>query len=236
MIEQTFQNWDWKFKTGLILIFCCSIIIGLFHVGVLYLCGIPIFGLLLGIIFIWSANETLKTKIILTFIPIPTIFATFFWMYQLKKAEPEIYLIPQNYRGAFLIKFDESCGESITYEKGRRIYRIPDNGFLILKGKQTFGFTDRKLFLIDDDGNLTNLPEFYWSKFEDEEKQFNSIFSKTTLTKDLVGVFYHLSNIDYQRFTVSNYQALENETKESAEMKDKLFQNKVDNLLKKCRQ
>lgn len=235
MIKQIFQNRDGKFKTGLILMIFCSIIIGVFHVGVLYLCGIPIFGLLLGIIFLWSSKENLKTKILLTFLPIPVVVATFFWMVQLNKAEPEIFLIPQNYRGSFLIKFNESCGESIAYENGSRVYRIPESGVLILKVKQTLGFLDRKFFLIENDGNLTKLAEFSWSKFEDEENQFNSIFSKTTLTKDLVGIFSRSGNIDYGYFTVSNYQMLENETRESSEIKSKLLQKKLEFLLKECR-
>ena len=236
MFEKLFHNRDWKYKIGLAQIIFWSIFIGIFHIGVLYLFGIPFLGLLIGIIFVWSAKESLKTKILLTFLPIPIVIATFFWMSQLFKAEPEIYLIPQNYRGDFLIRFEEPCGESIAYENSRRIYRIPENGVLILKGSQMQGFVERKYFLTDDEGKLTQLPEFYWSKFEDEQNQFNSIFSKTKLTKDLVGVFSRPSNIQYQKVTVSDYQSLENKTRESSEMNAKLFQEKIDYLLKKCRQ
>jgi hypothetical protein len=235
MGEKLFHNRDWKYKAGLIQIIFWSIFIGVFHIGVLYLFGIPILGLLIGIIFIWFAKESLKTKILLTFLPIPIVIATFFLNYQLNKAEPEVFFIPQNYRGEVILKFNEPCGDFIKYDRGKRIYYIPEDGVLTLNGKQTEGFIDRKYFLIDDEGNLTRLPEFYWSKYEDEENQFNSIFSRNALTKELVGVFSRPSNIDYQRLTITSYQLLEIKTKENSANHGKQFQENFEALLQRCR-
>lgn len=233
MAEKIFQKHDWKFKIGVILIIFWSIVIGIFNIGVLYLFGIPILGLLIGIIFIWLAKENPKTKFLLSLLPILIIISTFFVMYQLQKAEPEIFLIPQNYRGEFQIQFNEPCGESITYEKSRRIYRIPENGVLILKGSQTLGFIDRKFYLIDEEENLTKLPEFHWSNFVKEKEDWHWLFSSSEISPKSTGIFWAYHNSF--SFIVSNYAFIESETKEMREEREKQFHKSADSKLKECK-
>ncbi len=183
---------------------------------------------------VWVAEETVKMKLLSTFVSVPIILTAFFLFYLLlPKAEPETILIPQNFRGQFEIVFNEPCGQSLIYEKGRRIYHIPENGILITSGKRTMGVIDRKFYLVDESGNQAELPEFHWSKFEEEQNDWHWTFSEIKLSKDLVGVFWAYRN--GFSFIVSDYLSLEKEDKKMKEEKQKMFQNAADLQLKECR-
>lgn len=236
MAEKIFQKRSRIFKTGVVLIVFWSAFIGFFNIAVLYWLGVPILGLLLGIVLVWISKENIKTKLLLTIAPISIILAAFFIFYLLlPRAEPETFLIPQNFRGQFEIIFNESCGQTISYARGRRIYQIPHNGILVTNAKETFGVVDRKFYLIDDNGNEIQLPEFHWSKFEEEQNDWHWTFSRTKLSKNLVGVISNPSNINYLSFTISDYQSLENESKEIKDEKQKSFQSMIEVLLRECR-
>ncbi|HXG84865.1 MAG TPA: hypothetical protein VNI84_12655 [Pyrinomonadaceae bacterium] len=235
MTEKIFQKRSWVFKTGVGFVIFWSFVIGFFNIAVLYLFGIPILALLLGIILVWVSKEIVKTKLLLTFIPIPIILLSFFLFYLLlPKAEPETFLILQNFRGQFVIIFDEPCGQPINYENERRIYRIPNDGILITNSKKTMGVIDRKFYLVDENGNQTEMPEFHWSKFEEEQKDWHWAFSKTKLSKSLVGVFWAYRR-DFS-FIIWDYYSLEAQDKQIKEEKQKLFQNTLDSQLKNCRE
>jgi hypothetical protein len=235
MTEKIFQKRSWVFKTGVGFVIFWSFIIGFFNIGVLYLFGVPLLGLLMGVILVWISKETLKTKLLLTFIPIPITLLSFFLFYLLlPKAEPETFLIPQNFRGQFVIIFDEPCGQSVNYENGKRIYQIPNDGILITKSKQTMGVIDRKFYLIDENGNQTQMPEFHWNKFEEEQKDWHWTFSRIRLSKTLVGVFWAYRS-DFS-FIISDYDSQEGQDKKTKEEKQKLFRNTLDLQLKNCRQ
>lgn len=234
MTKKTFRERSVLFKVGLILIIICSAITGFFNIAVLYWFGIPLFGLLTGLIFIWLANENVKTKILSTLLPLPIICFSFFLFYLLlPKAESESFLIAQNFRGQLEIVFGEPCGQSINYEKGRRIYHIPDSGILIINAKQMMGAIDRKFHLVDENGNKTKLPEFHWSEFEKEKNDLHWMFSNTKLSKDLVGVFWAYTN--RFSFVISNYSSIEEQNRETIEKSRKTFGENVETALKKCR-
>lgn len=235
-MEKTLQKRSDVFIIGAILVIFWSAVIGFFNVAVLFWFGIPFLGLLVGIVLVWVSKENVKTKLLLTFVPIPIILAAFYVFYLVSpKAEPETFLIPRNFRGQCEIIFNEPCGQSTPYENGRRIYRIPDNGVLITNANQTFGFIDRKFYLLDENGNKTELPEFNRSKFEEEEGRWYWTISKTKLSKNTVGIMWHPSPANYEIFAVSDYQSLENDSDEIKEEKRKSFQNMSDSLLKECR-
>lgn len=234
MFEEKFQKRSILFKVGIILTILFSAITGFLNFGVLYLFGLPILGLLIGLITIWFSSERLKTKIISTAIPLPIILFSFFIFYlMLPKAEPEIFLIPQNFRGQFEIVFVEPCGKSLTYEKGYRLYQIPNDGVLITNAKRSLGVIDRKFYLVDENGNKTELPAFHWSSFEEEKADWHWTFSKTKLSKDLVGVFWAYSN--GFSFIVSDFNSLENQNKETKENLRKQFSEKLSAALQECR-
>ena len=236
MNEKLFQKQSRIFKAGVIIIFFCSAVIGFFNIAIFFWFGIPILGLLLGLIFVWLSKEKIKTKILFTLAPIPIILAAFYLFYLLlPKAEPEIFLIPQNFRGRFEIIFNQPCGETIPYENGGRIYKIPDNGVIITSAGQTFGVIDRKFYLIDENENRSELPEFHWSKFEQERNDWHWTFSGIEINKQTVGVDNHPGIVNYLIFTVSDYASLEKETEETKKEKQKSFQDKIKVLLGECR-
>lgn len=234
MNSNSFQKRSIKFKVGIALIFLFSATIGFFHIGVLYLFGIPIFGLLAGFVLIWFSKKSLKTKILSSLFPIP-IIAIFFSLFYLlsPKAEPETVLIPKNFRGQFEIIFNKPCGETLPYENGRRIYKIPDNGILITNSKETFGIINRKFYLVNEKGERNQLPEFSWSNFEDEKANWLWVFSKTKLTKDLVGVFWAYSG--RFSFIISDYETLEKEDTETKLNNQENFSRQVNFQLQQCR-
>lgn len=45
------------------------------------------------------------------------------------KAEPEMFLILENYTGPILVIFNQSDGQKMEYKDNRRIYRIPEMEF-----------------------------------------------------------------------------------------------------------
>lgn len=235
MTGKIFQKRSGIFKVGVTLIIFFSAVIGFFNIAVLYWFGIPILGLLAGLVLVWFANENIKIKVLSTLIPIPIILVFCFLFYLLlPKAEPETILLPRNFRGQLEIVFDEPCGQSIVYEKGRRIYHIPDNGVLIINSKQMMGVIDRKFYLTDESGNIAELPEFHWSKFEEEKHDWHWTFSNTKLSKDLVGVFWACTN--RFSFIISNYLSLKEQNRETIEKSRKAFGENVETALKQCRQ
>lgn len=235
MTEKIFQKRTGIFKVGISFVVFFSAVIGFFNIAVLYWFGIPILGLLAGIIAVWFSDESIKTKILSTFLPLPIILVFFFLFYLLlPKAEPETILLPQNFRGQLEIVFDEPCGKSIVYEKDRRIYHIPDNGILIINAKQMMGVIDRKFYFIGENGNKTELLEFHWSKFEEEKNDWHWMFSDTKLSKDLVGVFWAYTN--RFSFIISSYESLEEQNRETIEESRKAFSKNVQTELNQCRQ
>jgi hypothetical protein len=237
MTEKIFQTPGWKLKTGVVLVTLFSIITGFLNVGVLYLFGLPLFGILLGIIFIWIAETELKTKIVWTILPLPLILSVFFFVYQLDKAEPETFLIPQNFRGKIVIFYEEKCGQEPVYEHGRRIYKLPENGILITNFKKTRGILDQEFYFVDETGNRIPIP-----KRDVRDFNFNGRLSKTgnEPSRDEIAAFYSLAILPtilsgkYQTFVVSSYKFFEKDEKESwNEIKN--FSEKSKNLLEECR-
>lgn len=80
--------------------------------------------------------------------------------------EPEIYLIPPNFKGWVVILFNQKDGTIPDYKEGSRIYRIPSSGILKTKfGSNTgeFGLNDVK-FYFDGDSTRDMIPHFNLTK------------------------------------------------------------------------
>ena len=242
MTEKILQKRDWKFTIGIILTIFWSVVIGFLHIGVIYLFGIPLVGLVLGFIFIWISKKSIKKKTLWTTLCIPIIVATFFVSYKIGKAEPESFLIPQNYRGQIVVFYNEKCGQEPVYENGRRIYNIPESGILITKIKENRGYLDRKFYLLDENGNRSEILEFHWQSFETEKenwKHFNSSPIEE-FTKDSVGAawaygtetyFLSKNSISYM---IINHHYYEKPEKERF-LENRQFTKNAESLLKECR-
>ena len=242
MIAEIFQKRTRDFKLGVILSFIFSVIVGFLNAGVLYLIGIPAFGLLIGLILIWLAREKIKFKLIVTFLSMSLILYSFsvFYLLFLPRAEPEIFLIPKSLYGNHIaIVFEGSCGQSVNYENKSRIYNFPANGILILKDKQTTGKINRKFYLVDRYGGRTELPEFHYDNFEEEKEDRHWSFSEIPFTKDLAGIFpeYHSPVTNTSVFKVGDYQSIEIKDRLEAKSKNEgpgEIQNRIEKLLEKC--
>jgi len=241
MTEKIFKKRNGIFITGAIMTVFWSVIIGIFNIGVVYLLGIPVFALLLDIILVWVGKSSIREKILLTFLPLPLIALTFFLFFEITKADSETFLIPQDFRGEFVIFYNEPCGQQTVFENGRRIYQLPKSGVLITKFKENEGHLERKFYLTGDDQAV--IPEFHWQNFDSETQNRHLFHStpSTKLTKDSVGVFrtygadtYRLSTNSFS-YTVSNFRYFEKDEKERF-LERQQFTEKAGELLKECRQ
>ena len=71
--------------------------------------------------------------------------------------EPEIFLIPENYRSEVYIIYDQPCSAAVEYEGNRRVYRIPENGILLTEFKYDRGTMNQQYFLVDSTGKRKKL-------------------------------------------------------------------------------
>ena len=85
------------------------------------------------------------------------IFAFSYIKDYLTRPEKEIYLIPDNFEGKFRVVYGENCGERPSYENGRRVMRIPNNGVLIIQPKFQAGWVDNEYYLIDSNAKRIKL-------------------------------------------------------------------------------
>lgn len=242
LIAEIFQKRSWDFKLGVLLTFIFSVIVGFLNIGVLYLIGIPAFGLVIGLIFVWLAREKIKFKLVVTVLSISLILYSFsiFYFLFLPRAEPEIFLIPESLYGKHIaIVFERSCGQPVNYEVNSRLYNFPADGILILKDRLTTGKTRRKFYLVDKNGTRTELTEFRYDTFEEEKEIWHWRFSKTPLTKDSAGVYpeYHSPTMNMSVFNVGDFQTFEAVNKFATRSKNERLgeiENRVEKLLERC--
>jgi len=168
----------------------------------------PIF-FLVASLFVWFSRRKTLAKIFWTVSPIGLLFLLLILSYKLNKMEAETYLIPNDFRGKFVIYFEESCGTDVEYENGKRIYRIPNDGVLITKFKREFGIVDDEFYLIDSHGNKTLLP-----KSDTRDFNFNGRLNKTDSEPPRYRLSVFSSNFTSVRgkgrsYSVASYQKLE---------------------------
>jgi len=179
--------------------------------------GLPIF--ILGIILITVSKRTWKQKLIPIGLFIIGIVA--FWPIwtKINSIGPETYLISENYRGRIHIIYGEDCGTELIEKENRLIYRIPDDGILIVNKEIKFGIIDHEYYLVDQNGTQTELPKMDVRDFNEEytlEKNPNEpsrdklgIFGNSTGT---VGDTQGTSDgYKFQEFYVSTYSDLRKE-------------------------
>lgn len=71
-------------------------------------------------------------------------------------AEPETFLIPNDFKGVIVIVFNQEKGEDKEYENKRRIYRIPENGVLYTQFSPVKGILNEKFYYINKQGEHLN--------------------------------------------------------------------------------
>jgi hypothetical protein len=98
------------------------------------------------------------------FIGLPVVALAMWYVCMAIQTEPEIHLIPDGYRGPVVIMYDMPNGDSIEYENGKRVLRIPPTGLLYTQFKQIEGWYEPgsiKHYYIHSDGSRKELPEVW---------------------------------------------------------------------------
>ena len=81
MSERISQKSSRAFIVGATIVVVFSLVIGYLHVGVLYLLGIPILGLLSGIVLVWVSKASLNKKILTSLLIIPLVIGMFLFRF-----------------------------------------------------------------------------------------------------------------------------------------------------------
>ena len=82
---------------------------------------------------------------------------------------PETFLVPKNFRGQITLIYNEPCGQTIQQVDGRLIYRIPQNGVMILTNEFETGIIDQEYYFVDDNWNkIGKIPELIQQDFNEE--------------------------------------------------------------------
>ncbi len=176
--------------------------------------------------------------------PWPTIIAVFALVIYINFAEAETFLIPSEYRGEFVVFYDEPCGTPAEFSEGRRLYRFSSDGVLITQHSENDGYFNRRFFMTDGEGVLHEIPKFGRQDYETEKKEwgtFTSVAKDDGLTKDTVGVFwaygaetYHTSKKSIS-YIVSDYRRFEDTDAKVRFLERKRFTEKAVDFLMSCR-
>jgi len=215
--------------------------IGWMNIGVFYVFGIPVFGLLIGLILIAASRAQIGVKALSALLPLPMVVLGFFGWYQFSKGPSETFLIPSGYRGEIVVFFDEPCGKQVVSENGRRIYEIDKDGILITQFVKRRGLLDQEFFYVEENGIRNQLPYFLTQNLGPKNDERNGLDSNLQRLRHTVGVFwsygsetYYISQ-DSMAFVVNDFEYFKKDENESwQEIKD--FSKLAEQKLKQCRQ
>ena len=199
--------------------------------------GGPFF--LIGIIIIWFSSADLKSKLLSTILPIILWYPGLLGFISLgaKHMTPETFLVPKDFRGQITLIYEESCGETIPKVNGRLIYKIPDNGVLILANKFETGIIDQEYYFVDNNWNKTEkIPSLIQQDFNED---YTLEKNKNEPPRNKVGLFLlgtgsgsTFKNNDYKfhMMAVNSWDSFR------VQINSGIFDTLVDSLLFQCRQ
>lgn len=235
---------DLRFVFGAMLCFASAFVIGAFHVGVVFLFGIPVVLLVVGIVFLLLSKAAKLAKSVVLLVTIAIIPSTFAVTMYLRTAEPEVFLIPQHHRGEIVVFLDEPCGGEPVLENGSRIYSIGDDGVLITRSKKNDGYLNRKFFSLTAEGDRKPIPEFQRQDLDTEKKEwelFGQPIPVESFSPETVGVFWAYGSKTYQisrnsiSYVVGSYNDRKRDSKTREHELNK-FAERADKLLQECRE
>lgn len=143
--------------------------------------------------------------------------------------EKELYYIPYGYTGQVHVIFDQDStsynypsgtgetlrftkrnGMPIRYDNGARIYEIPEDGILLSKFENQYGyFSSRRYFYVKPNNEKVLLPIFQWNRGSTGKGYYEVVDSSE------VGIFlngtngsFGNENVKFQLFVVSSYDSL----------------------------
>jgi hypothetical protein len=194
---------------------------------------------IIGLLIVWFSKTRIRTKLLTTFLPLLLWYPGMLALFSLasKHMTPETFLVPKNFRGQITLIYNEPCGQTIPKVDGRLIYKIPDNGVMILTNEFETGIIDQEYYFVDEKWNkIGKIPELIQQDFNEDytlEKNENEP------PRNKVGIF-HLGtggrntskndNYNFHMMAINSWDSLR--VQNSSGFTDNL----VDSLLYQCRQ
>lgn len=234
--------WQQRFVIGLATIIAASVIVGLLGIGVLYLFGVPFLLLVPGLFLVWRSDRPVVVKALTSLLPFPIVSGTFLLSIWLNTGPPELYRLPYDFRGEFVVYFDEPCGIDPVYEASTLIYAIPPSGILITRSKMPSGYLNHRFERVDPNGVAIAIPEFRRQDFDTEQKEWSRFQSMPAedFSKDTVGVFWsygsetHRVSARSRSWRVLSYRDFEKDPKEQW-LESKRLAEEAEATLRNCR-
>ncbi|MEM6376768.1 MAG: hypothetical protein AAF705_01065 [Bacteroidota bacterium] len=149
---------------GKILI-CIGLFISLNPYWIIFI-GSPVF--VLGAIIYWSTNNSKKSKLLWTLIPIlfwwPLYFSSI-WLHGeigTALAQKRDYIIPEDLKAKQLVIMESKCGKIPPVINDRLQFEFPSNGIYLFNGSLKSGYINERYFLKRENGALEVLESKYW--------------------------------------------------------------------------
>jgi len=194
--------------------------------------------LLVGLAVVWFSKTSGRTKILTTVLPFLLWYPGFlaFMYFGSKRMTPETFLVPEKFRGQITLIYNESCGQTVPVVNGRLVYRITENGVMILKNEFETGLINQEYYFVNE----------RWERIKRIEpliqQDFNEDYTleknKNEPPRDKVGMFLlgtgggstvKNDNYVFHTMVVNSWDSLRVE--DNTGLVDKL----VDSLLFECR-
>lgn len=196
----------------------------------------PIF--LIGLLVVWLSKAKLKSKVLTTFIPFILWYPCFLLLmyFGSNHMTPETFLVPKKFRGQITLIYNEPCGQTIQMIDGRLIYKIPDNGVMILSHKFETGYIDQEYYFVDSNWNIIEkIPMLTQQDFNED---YTTVINKNEPPRNNIGMFLlgtgsgatlKNDNYSYHKMEVNSWDSLRVEQYNNQE-------SLIDSLLYQCRQ
>lgn len=189
------------------------LMVGVFFFLTLYLMVLGFIFLFIGGLLIVFIDSKWFIKLLIIGLPYGFVGLTIFNAY----AQPETFLISENFKGAIYIVHDDSLGADKEFEGIRRIYRVPKTGVLFTQFPVTKGILNQEFYYISADGKRTRLGEL-------DAREFNDTWTinprPTEPVRDSLAVFNqgttgqvtiqtdNNKQLDYRAFNVGTYNEI----------------------------
>ncbi|HMT06900.1 MAG TPA: hypothetical protein PKA82_02770 [Pyrinomonadaceae bacterium] len=194
MLTRGSKGIDAGFLIGTIVTVTFAAATGYLNIVVLYLFGVPLLGLVAGLLVLWLSRSRTLYKVLVSLSILPIIIVSFLGWRWINSARPEVFLLPSGFRGEFVIFYEEPCGADEKMEGKNRLYEIPASGVLILNADSNPGLLNRRFYFVEENGRRVEFPEFGRQKFEIEMKEWDLYGNRSsiepTLTRQTVGAFW----------------------------------------------
>lgn len=195
--------------------------------------------LLIGLLVVWLSKTKLKLKLLTTILPFVLWFPSMYLIFYLASTRmtPETFLIPKNFRGQITLIYEEPCGQTVPMVDGRLIYKIPDNGIMILTNELETGIINQEYYFVDSNWNIIDkIPMLIQQDFNED---YTLEKNKNEPPRNKVGVFlqgtgggssFQNENYQFHVMSVNSWDSLRVQSSNGG-----ILGNIVDSLLFQCR-